>query len=110
MIILYLIGTFLASLAAVCVSFIFPTTLVLQNTSVAMSTAPSNIAVVLKDLVYKIVDNPLNAIATGNYIGILAWAIAAFAICSAFFLIFFSRSNANLTAFFCSSFIFPAIF
>ena len=75
-IILYLIGTFLASLAAVCVSFIFPTALVLQNTSVAMSAAPSNIAVVLKDLVYKIVDNPLNAIATGNYIGILAWAIA----------------------------------
>ena len=50
-IILYLIGTFLASLAAVCVSFIFPTALVLQNTSVAMSAAPSNIAVVLKDLV-----------------------------------------------------------
>lgn len=75
-IILYLIGTFLASLAAVCVSFIFPTSLVLQNTSVAMSAAPSNISVVLKDLVYKIVDNPLNAIATGNYIGILAWAIA----------------------------------
>ena len=75
-IVLYLIGTFLASLAAVCVSFIFPTSLVLQNTSVAMSAAPSNIAVVLKDLVYKIVDNPLNAIATGNYIGILAWAIA----------------------------------
>ena len=75
-IVLYLIGTFLASLAAVCVSFIFPTSLVLQNTSVAMSAAPSNISVVLKDLVYKIVDNPLNAIATGNYIGILAWAIA----------------------------------
>lgn len=75
-IILYLIGTFLASLAAVCVSFIFPTSLVLQNTSVAMSAAPSNISVVLKDLVYKIVDNPLNAITTGNYIGILAWAIA----------------------------------
>ena len=30
-IILYLIGTFLASLAAVCASFIFPTALVLQN-------------------------------------------------------------------------------
>lgn len=75
-IILYLIGTFLASLAAVCVSFIFPTSLVLQNTSVAMSAAPSNISVVLKDLVYKIVDNPLNAITSGNYIGILAWAIA----------------------------------
>ena len=74
--ILYLIGTFLASLAAVCVSFAFPTSLVLQNTSVAMSAAPSNIAVVLKDLAYKIVDNPLNAIASGNYIGILAWAIA----------------------------------
>lgn len=75
-IVLYLIGTFLASLAAVCVSFIFPTSLVLQNTSVAMSAAPSNISVVLKDLVYKIVDNPLNAITSGNYIGILAWAIA----------------------------------
>ena len=74
--ILYLIGTFLASLAAVCVSFAFPTSLVLQNTSVAISAAPSNIAVVLKDLAYKIVDNPLNAIASGNYIGILAWAIA----------------------------------
>ena len=69
-------SSILASLAAVCVSFIFPTSLVLQNTSVAMSAAPSNIAVVLKDLVYKIVDNPLNAITSGNYIGILAWAIA----------------------------------
>ena len=74
-VILYIIGTFLASLAAVCISFISPTTLVLQNTSVAMSAAPSDISVVLKDLAYKIVDNPLNAIANGNYIGILAWAI-----------------------------------
>lgn len=74
---LYLIGTFLASLSAVIASFAFPTTLVLQDTSAAMNAAPSHLAAVLKDLVFKIVDNPINAIATGNYIGILAWAIAA---------------------------------
>lgn len=30
---------------------------------------------VIKGLVFKIVDNPINAIGTGNYIGILTWAI-----------------------------------
>ncbi len=74
-IILYLVGTFLASLSAVVVSFIFPTTLVLQNTSNALASAPQSIIVVLKDLVFKMVDNPVHAISSGNYIGILAWAI-----------------------------------
>ncbi|AII14617.1 sodium ion-motive force-driven serine/threonine transporter [Campylobacter iguaniorum] len=74
-IILYIIGTFLASLSAVIASFIFPTTLVLQNTGDAITSAPSSIIEVLKTLVFKMVDNPVNAIASGNYIGILTWAV-----------------------------------
>jgi serine/threonine transporter len=37
---------------------------------------PSGIGQVLNNLVFQIVDNPINAIATGNYIGILTWAVA----------------------------------
>ena len=74
-IILYLIGTFLASFCAVVVSFIFPTQLVLQNTQNENLQSPSNLTAVLLTLAFKIVDNPINALASGNFIGILAWAI-----------------------------------
>ncbi|MBT8114823.1 MAG: serine/threonine transporter SstT [Arenicella sp.] len=71
---LYLIGTFAAALTAVALSFTFPLELVLQtnNTSVA---PPEGIAEVLNALVFKIVQNPVEALLAGNYIGILAWAI-----------------------------------
>lgn len=74
-VILYVIGTFLASLTAVIFSFLFPTELVLNGIESANNKAPQNIMVVLKDLVFKMVDNPINALANGNYIGILTWAI-----------------------------------
>ncbi len=73
-IVLYLVGTFLAALVAVVASFLFPLTLSLPNPE-QVSTAPSGILEVLKTLVFKMVDNPVNAIATANYIGILTWAI-----------------------------------
>lgn len=73
-IVLYLIGTFLASLCAVIASFLFPTTLVLQTNNAEL-LAPQSIIVVLKDLVFKMIDNPVHALSTGNYIGILTWAI-----------------------------------
>ncbi|CUU70340.1 serine/threonine transporter SstT [Campylobacter hyointestinalis] len=73
-IMLYLIGTFLASLSAVIASFLFPTTLVLQTNNAEL-LAPQSIIVVLKDLVFKMVDNPVHALSAGNYIGILTWAI-----------------------------------
>lgn len=73
-IVLYLIGTFLASLSAVIASFLFPTTLVLQTNNAEL-LAPQSIIVVLKDLVFKMIDNPVHALSTGNYIGILTWAI-----------------------------------
>lgn len=76
-IILYLIGTFLASVCAVIASYLFPTTLHLQISSSVDITPPASIAIIFKDLIFKMVDNPVNALVTGNYIGILTWAIAA---------------------------------
>ncbi|TKX30292.1 serine/threonine transporter SstT [Campylobacter sp. MIT 12-5580] len=73
---LYIIGTFLASASAVVISFAFPVELVLNGVEKASNSSPESIGMVFKDLLFKIVDNPINALANGNYIGILTWAIA----------------------------------
>ncbi|QQZ07659.1 serine/threonine transporter SstT [Heyndrickxia vini] len=73
-IVLYLLGTFLAGLTAVIVSFIFPVSLKLA-TGNAELTAPGGVVDVLKTLLLNIVDNPVKAIYNANYIGILSWAI-----------------------------------
>ena len=73
-IILYVIGTFCASLVAVTASFLFPTTLSLQVAD-ATITPPSGIVEVLQNVIMKVVDNPINALTNANYIGILAWAV-----------------------------------
>ena len=72
---LYLAATFSAALLAVVVSSLFPTDLVLTVTEIEMSP-PQGIMQVLENLLFKIVDNPVSAIASGNFIGILAWGIA----------------------------------
>jgi serine/threonine transporter len=72
--VLYLFGTFLAAVVAVLLSFMFPTTLVLTAVPDTI-TAPEGISEVLKALLLQVVDNPINALITGNYIGVLAWAI-----------------------------------
>jgi len=71
---LYLIGTLLASITAVLFSYFFPTSLVLVSSDIAI-TPPEGIVEVLNTLLFKIVDNPVNALITGNFIGILAWAV-----------------------------------
>ncbi|PKF61737.1 serine/threonine transporter SstT [Psychromonas sp. psych-6C06] len=71
---LYLIGTLLAATTAVVISVLFPTTLVLASTDI-QATPPEGILEVLNTLLFKIVDNPVNAIVTGNFIGILAWGL-----------------------------------
>ncbi|OEC37184.1 serine/threonine transporter [Pseudomonas cuatrocienegasensis] len=71
---LYLLGTFSAALVAVIASHLFPSSLTLASNSAALSP-PGGIADVLKTLLLNIVDNPVNALLTGNFIGILAWAI-----------------------------------
>ncbi|WP_068547081.1 serine/threonine transporter SstT [Thalassotalea crassostreae] len=71
---LYLLGTLSAALVAVFMSFTFPTTLSLDLAGVEASP-PQGLQEVLSTLIYKVVDNPINAIATGNFIGILAWGL-----------------------------------
>jgi serine/threonine transporter len=73
-IVLYIIGTFFASLVAVFASFIFPSTLHLQAAQ-SQINPPSGIISVVSTLINNVVDNPVNALITANYIGILAWAI-----------------------------------
>lgn len=71
---LYLLGTFLAGFIAVIVSFIFPVSITLTKGAEDLA-APGGVVEVLKTLLLNVVDNPVNAIANANYIGILAWAI-----------------------------------
>lgn len=72
-IILYLVGTFLAALTAVVASFLFPANLTL--TEGAEATAPGGIAEVLKTLLLNAVSNPIGSIVEANYIGVLVWAV-----------------------------------
>ncbi len=72
---LYLIGTFSAALIAVAASFAFPSSLTLASSSAELSP-PGGILEVLKTLLLNVVDNPINALLKGNFIGILGWAIA----------------------------------
>jgi serine/threonine transporter len=71
---LYLIGTLLAAITAVLFSYAFPTELILVTSEIG-TTPPEGILEVLHTLLFKIVDNPVNALMTGNFIGILAWAV-----------------------------------
>ncbi|GIU12851.1 serine/threonine transporter SstT [Shewanella morhuae] len=73
-VILYLLGTFAAALTAVILSSIFPTDLVLVA-GVEGTSPPQGIGEVIHTLLFKLVDNPVNALMTGNYIGILAWGV-----------------------------------
>jgi serine/threonine transporter len=71
---MYLIGTIAAALLAVVMSKFFPTTLALQTAGIEASP-PQGIMEVLGGLLLKLVDNPLNAIMSGNFIGILVWGV-----------------------------------
>ncbi len=73
-IVLYLLGTFLAGLIAVIVSFIFPVSITLAKGAEDLA-APGGVTEVLKALLLNVVDNPVKAIFNANYIGILAWAV-----------------------------------
>lgn len=72
-IVLYLVGTFLAALTAVVASFLFPSGLMLAE--VAEAEAPDGITEVLKTLLMNAVSNPIGAIVDANYIGVLVWAV-----------------------------------
>lgn len=72
---LYVIGTFGAAVIAVVASFMFPTSLTLVAAPETNLAPPSGIAEVLKNVLMSLVSNPISALSSGNYIGILAWAL-----------------------------------
>ncbi len=72
-ILLYLIGTILAAVTALILSQIFPQTIALSV--VAEGNPPVQVTAVLTDVLFKLIDNPVNALITGNFLGCLAWAI-----------------------------------
>ena len=74
-IVLYLFGTFAAALTAVISYYIFPISLKLGAAAATKATAPQGVGEVFKDLLLKMVDNPVNALAQANYIGVLVWAV-----------------------------------
>ncbi len=73
-IVLYLVGTFAAAATAVIASFIWPVTIEFAKAADGAAT-PGDILEVLRNLLVSTVDNPVHAIMSANYIGILAWAI-----------------------------------
>ena len=72
-IILYLTATLVAATVAVAGSFIFPITLNL--TEAASGSAPGGLSDVFRHLLNNMVSNPIQSIATANYIGILFWSV-----------------------------------
>ena len=71
--VLYLVGTVGAALVAVVLSSLFPQTLVL--TDVAEGAPPVAVSGVLVDVLFRLIDNPVNALLTGNFLGCLTWAV-----------------------------------
>ena len=70
---LYGVGTVSAALVAVLLSTLFPQTLTLGG--VAEGSPPAQVGGVLREVLFKLVDNPVNALLSANFLGCLSWAI-----------------------------------
>ena len=72
-IVFYMLSTFLAAVVAVIGSYIFKVTIPLSQT--VEQAAPTGLGEVFKTLLNNMVTNPISSIISGNYVGILTWAI-----------------------------------
>ncbi len=72
-IMIYIFGTFFASVTAVMACQLFPITMKL--TDAATDAAPDGIGQILTTIITNVVANPVNALMNGNYLSILCWAI-----------------------------------
>lgn len=72
---LYLVGTLAAALVAVVVNYFFPITLTLDTATQPKLSSPEGVRQVFHSLLLQMVDNPINALGTANYIGVLTWAV-----------------------------------
>ena len=69
----YMLSTFLAAVTAVVGSYIFKITIPLAEA--VDKTAPTGLGEVFGALLSKMVENPIQAIISANYVGILTWAV-----------------------------------
>ena len=72
-ILFYMVSTLLAAMLAVVASYAFPVTIPLS--AAAEQSAPTGLGEVFGTLLNNMVMNPVTAISSGNYIGILTWAV-----------------------------------
>ena len=70
---MYLVGMVSAALIALVMSQLFPQTIVLTES--AEGAPPVAVTDVLGDVLFKLIDNPVNALLTGNFLGCLTWAV-----------------------------------
>ena len=71
---LYLASTLIAAVMAVIASFLFPMTIKLTAGDIG-STPPGGLMEIFMYILGNIVQNPVTAIASANYVGVLAWAV-----------------------------------
>ena len=73
---LYLFSTLGAAIVAVLVNFAHPVTISLAGVDAAEGyAAPDNMGSIMTGLLKSVVDNPVSALSSANYIGILFWAV-----------------------------------
>ena len=72
---LYLFSSLLAALTAVVMCRLFPQTITLAESTASTAFEPSGFGDVMESIFASIVQNPAAAVAEGNYLGILFWAI-----------------------------------
>ncbi len=72
---MYFISMALASLLALIMSYIFPSSFNELAGASSEITPPQGISEVLLNFLRQAVDNPVNALLTGNYVGLLFWGI-----------------------------------
>lgn len=75
-IVVYFVSMTLASVLALSVSYLFPTTFPSLATAASEVSPPQGISEVLLNFIMQAVDNPVNALLHGNYVAILVWGIA----------------------------------
>lgn len=75
-IIIYFISMALSAIAALIMSYIFPSTFNVLESAAEDITAPQGVSEVLLNFIKQGVDNPVNALLNGNYVAILVWGIA----------------------------------
>ena len=72
---LYAITVLISAVLASTVSYLYPLHLVMDVPPIS-EKPPEGVAEILQNIILKFVDNPVDALVTGNFLSILAWATA----------------------------------